>query len=222
MPSPAQKTKTQPARYRPWLLGVLGACVMASLINATPAFKECIKREKGDATYQQLRKDLSVVVGAVLRLELHTVCVEDWTEKYEGAIGAVATIFIAVFTLTLWKATDKLYEAAENDLTAFKGSMIQNRTIANEQIVKMGEYVQEAANTAIAMRDAANEATAQTKLIGAQTDSIDKQKEILRQTFILAHRPRIIFREAFTDAFLEGKPITVFLGCLTLEIALKQ
>lgn len=95
----------------PWLVGVFGIVFAGWLINISPSFKKCIQTEKNDPTYQTLRENPSVVQGSLVRVELHSVCVEDWTKEYEGAIGAVATVFIAIFTLTLWEATKRLWQS---------------------------------------------------------------------------------------------------------------
>jgi hypothetical protein len=83
------------------------------MIGSTPAFKNCISSRKHDRSYQTLYEDRSVVPTVITRMELHTVCVEDWADKYQGAIAAIATIIVAVFTATLWGSTDKLWKTAE-------------------------------------------------------------------------------------------------------------
>lgn len=43
-----------------------------------------------------------------------SMCVLNWLETYSGAITAVATIFIGLFTFTLWRSTKKLWNATNS------------------------------------------------------------------------------------------------------------
>jgi hypothetical protein len=150
--SPAEKTKRVVA-WRVWAPSAAGLLAIGWLVNASPSFKYCIHTQKNDPSYHALRENPSVVRGTAIRVELHAVCVEGWTEKYEGAIGAIATVFIAIFTLTLWDATKRLWQSADKELAEFQRSLIQARKIANEQITKMDSHIEEAASAATAMKD---------------------------------------------------------------------
>lgn len=162
------KARSFSAKVLPWALGVLGTIFAGWLVNVSPSFKNCIHTEKNEKTYQTLREDPTVVQGAPIRLELHAVCVEGWTEKYEGAVSAVATVFIAIFTLTLWGATKRLWQSAENQLREFQTSL----GIANEHAGHMAASVRQSARAADAMERAAtamDESAWQTKMVASAT-----------------------------------------------------
>lgn len=39
-----------------------------------------------------------------------------FTEKYHDAVIAAGTVFIAIFTFTLWRSTNRLWEAGEKQI----------------------------------------------------------------------------------------------------------
>lgn len=164
--------------WRPRLIGGLAVVVLSIVIGISPAFKDCIKTQKNENFYGSLRAGPGVIYGSAIRLELHAVCVEDWAEKYEGPIGAIATVFIALFTLTLWAATEKLWQSAENQLAEFRNSLRQSREIADEQVAKMEGSVQEAARAAHAMEDVAISMNAQRDLMHGQHEIMSSQRDI--------------------------------------------
>jgi hypothetical protein len=170
------------ATWRPWLVGAVAVATLSILIGISPAFKDCIHTKKESHTYHTPRENPGVISGLAVRLELHAVCVEDWTDKYEGPIAAVATVFIAIFTLTLWGATERLYQSAENELTEFRNSLRQNREIADQQVAKMEGSVQEAARAASAMERVATAMTEQRDLMHGQREIMTNQRDISAAT----------------------------------------
>jgi hypothetical protein len=92
---------------------VVGACLVGWLVGSSAAFKECIHTRKHEAAYSSLHKNSSIPIAVRTRLELHTVCVGDWADKYQGAIAAIATAIVAIFTFALWQSTHKLWRAGE-------------------------------------------------------------------------------------------------------------
>ena len=147
--STPQGPQKSTAAWRVWSVGVIGA-VLGWLVGISPTFKDCMQNQKNDLPYQALHQNPSVIRGMVIRTKLQAVCAEDWTEKNEGAIGVVATIFIAIFTLTLWRATNRLWQSAEHQLAAFKTSI----DIANRH----GDHMEKMASAANKSADIAERA----------------------------------------------------------------
>jgi hypothetical protein len=122
----AEKLRAWQARQSrgTWSLGIIGIVLLGWLVNISPTFKECVREHKNDSAYKALKEDPGIIHGMSLRTELHAVCVENWTEKYEGAIGALATLAIAAFTVMLWRSTDKLWKAGEQQISIVRADFI--------------------------------------------------------------------------------------------------
>jgi hypothetical protein len=169
----------------------MGIGIAYWIIGGSPAFQECIRTHKNDEAYHALREDRPIA-GRVARLHLQTVCIEDWTDKHEGAIGALATIVVAFFTFTLWRATSRLWQSAEDQLSEFRNSL----TIANQHAEHMANSVQESARAATAMEklaqatdlsvqaafDSANAAAEGVKAAWSGSSAADRTAAIMQDT----------------------------------------
>jgi hypothetical protein len=117
----------------------------------------------------------------------HVRAVFKFLEDHNGALTALATIVMAIFTALLWISTRKLWLAGERQAARSKEEF---------------EY------TKAKLSESADQAQKQTLLVGLQTDILEKQKEISRQQFLATHRSRVVLREAFIASEL-GDPVLV-------------
>lgn len=110
-------------------------------------------------------------------------------------ITALATAVMAGFTGTLWRAT-----AAAGEQT--------------KEIIKLTQ-----GELALAKRQAVF-ARQQLKLLGAQTDILMAQKELSRQQFLVANRPRVIVKtiKVPNDAVRRGGVINTSVVCLNVGV----
>ena len=98
-------------------------------------------------------------------------------EDHNGAVTAVATVVMAVFTAFLWYSTRKLWLAGERQAARSKEEF---------------EYTKKK------LEESAEQAQKQTLLVSQQTDILAQQEEISRQQFLATHRPRLVLRDVFT------------------------
>jgi hypothetical protein len=159
-------------------MGVLVVAALSVAVGISPAFKECVRAYKSDRYYHALRENPDVINGSAVRLELHAVCLGEWTRRYEGAIGAIATVAIAIFTPALWGAARRLYRFTEDELAEFRNSLRQSREIADERAAKMEGSVEEAARAARALADLAAVMGEQRDLLRGQQEIIASQRDI--------------------------------------------
>ncbi len=183
-----------------------------------------MKDRKNHDAYNALHEERSSFVKTVVRFELHAACARVTAGENDGSIAALATIAVAFFTLTLWRATNRLWQAAEKDLAAFDRSMAQNREIADDQIATMGDHVSEAKRTADEMANVAIEmgknaqagfkaagelaesaratwesagATSKTaKAMSDAAEEIKKAATVAHQTYLATHRPHLVIHSA--------------------------
>ena len=126
-------------------------------IGLSESFQDCEHTQKKHRVYWQLYEKGPITVGvevvrAATRLRLHLACTAETAHQNEGPLTLLATLLIAGFTATLWRATNRLWQSAENELAEFQKSLKLQRIIADEQIAKMGEYVTETSNAATAAK----------------------------------------------------------------------
>ena len=103
---------------------VVAAALLSWSIGESKIFGECIKHTKNEEGYQPLNQDHATVLRILSRLRLNVACVGVFADQKQGAISAVATVFIAIFTIILgiatvflWRATDKLVREADDTAT---------------------------------------------------------------------------------------------------------
>jgi hypothetical protein len=163
------------ATWRPWLVGVLAIAVVSAAIGVSPAFRDCVHTKKDDPRYHTLRENPDVTSGSAVRLELHAVCVGEWAQRYEGAIGAVATVFIAASTLLLWGAVTRLRRSAETELAGIRNSLWRGREAADGQAARVEASLKEAARAARGMEDVAIAMSEQQNLLRGQQEIMASQ-----------------------------------------------
>jgi hypothetical protein len=76
------------------------------IIGESEAFKNCKNERKNQPEYRGLYERSGIFGGKIVRLytraRLSYVCTWHFTEKNEGAIVALATLALSIFTYTLW------------------------------------------------------------------------------------------------------------------------
>lgn len=133
---------------------VLGAILSIWVVDSSPTFQGCIRHHKTDDAYHALYEP-GPIASRIARLHLQTVCIEGWMDEHAGTIGAVATLFVAMFTLAVWRATGRLWLLAEFQLAEFRRSLDESRRIADERGTQIGIAAVEAGRAAIAMQGVA-------------------------------------------------------------------
>jgi len=161
LPTPNNSRSPRPNRWRTGAFIIVGLIILGWFVTSSPAFKECVNHPEAANTKHPPQENSAVISRDPAGIELYTICVEDWTEKYEGAIAAIATIFIAIFTLTLWQATKRLWESAETQLAEFRNSL----RIADQHAGHMASSVDEAARAASAMEMVAESFRKNTEVV---------------------------------------------------------
>jgi hypothetical protein len=151
-------------KLRPWRVWIFGGLLLVALVwivEGSQSFQSCVQGaqyEKGEKTFQKRIADFSTL------LDRRRVCLGIFLHDNEAAITALATIFIALFTLTLWQSTDRLWEASERQLTHLEGTAARQ--------LRAYVFVSGAAVTNVAEGDGIPEAQVVIKNFG-QTPAYD-------------------------------------------------
>jgi hypothetical protein len=177
-----------------WIMVILVGFGLYWIVDSSPSFKDCVRDHKNDAAYHQLHED-GAISSRVARLHLQTVCIEDWTEHYQGGIGAVATLMVAAFTFTLWRATKRLWRSAEDQLTEFRRSL----NTAENHAAHMANSVTEAAKTATAMQSLAESFAKNVEIVKAVSEI--NRGIAVQQKLISELQSRAYISIAFHTAF---------------------
>jgi hypothetical protein len=124
----------------------VAAIVVFWIVGTSDSFQGCIHLRKNDESYRAIREGVSIFFGTITRLRLHQACVGQFTDENEGAITALATVVVAGFTFTLWRATSDMHR------------------VADKQRTEMERATGVARDTAKAAQDAANAANTQARV----------------------------------------------------------
>jgi hypothetical protein len=87
----------------------------------SPSFKQCIASHQGQESGGTSKENPSGFASAV---SVHIECTGDFVDKNNGAITALATIIIAAFTATLWRATTAQGKLAREAFIADKRAFV--------------------------------------------------------------------------------------------------
>jgi hypothetical protein len=115
-----QPSKPIPTRRREWVFWLLFwlaiACVTTIAIDYTKTFSDCMHEHKNDKDYQKLHERIGVFPSTTQRMSARArlvyACAGDFTDTNNGAIVAFATVMVSFFTFTLWRSTDRLWQAS--------------------------------------------------------------------------------------------------------------
>src|SRR6266446_2913092 len=125
-------------RARKWggllfLLVGFGLAIFAR--NESSSFQKCVSDQAADkASEQKEEGSAHVLMSLVERVSIAFRCTGSFIDENNGTITALATLAIAAFTLTLWRATSGMLNAA------------------GEQSGAMERHISEAAKSAKAMQ----------------------------------------------------------------------
>jgi hypothetical protein len=99
--------------WRAWIAGIVTILALVWTVEGSQPFQSCVKEAKyqiGGQTFKRALANFSTWTGH------RKDCVGAFIHQNEGAITALATLFIALFTLTLWRSTDKLWNVTNDTL----------------------------------------------------------------------------------------------------------
>jgi hypothetical protein len=91
-------------------IAIVAAAVWA--VETSQPFRSCAKggQHYGGSSLQEHIADLSTL------LDRRRGCLATFLHDNEGPITAIASLFVALFTFTLWRSTDRLWNAGERQL----------------------------------------------------------------------------------------------------------
>ena len=105
---------------------VLAAIVLFSLfaLLSSESFQEC--KAGQSETYSRIKIENlpKLALPSIYRAPTYIRCVGLITYEYRDAVTALATVFIALFTLTLWLATDKLWRSGQATFEAAERAFV--------------------------------------------------------------------------------------------------
>jgi hypothetical protein len=92
--------------------------IVVFLIGSAESFQQCIQDRKHQQFYQVLQEEAGLFMKSVARLKLNTACARRTIGQNDGAVAAISTIFVAFFTFTLWRETNRLWASTERSAKA--------------------------------------------------------------------------------------------------------
>jgi len=113
----------------------------------TASFQDCLTQEESHQA-AQASKDNSprMIFSPLVNARNNTACAVQMLYVYRDALTAIATLFIALFTLTLWRSTHKLWEESKTagitaNTTANAAMKSVNAMIASERAYIFVEFI---------------------------------------------------------------------------------
>jgi hypothetical protein len=104
-------------KSRLWALRVIPLVFLAFVVRGSPAYRACVDEEPSQQPGHQQEKGAASFIVAI-----REILVRRWgcggrfiDANYEG-ITAASGVAVAVFTLTLWRSTEKLWKAGERQI----------------------------------------------------------------------------------------------------------
>lgn len=102
--------------WRGYLLSLTFIALVAALTWTTKSFQECVDNNQSYKSSQILDKSLFFPNVLWRWVYLRSACARATAGENDGAIAALATVVVAIFTFTLWKSTEKLWVASNKSL----------------------------------------------------------------------------------------------------------
>lgn len=127
--------------WRLALVLIAAAFVVALLVLPSQSFQDCIQG------YQPQNSEQSPPERAADFIKIGRRCSASFIEANQAALGALATLFIALFTGTLWWSTRQLWQASENQ------SKLTHRSI--HEAARAASAMEQIAHHSAASADAA-------------------------------------------------------------------
>jgi hypothetical protein len=103
---------------------IAAAALLIFVLWSSPSFQECGYRQN-ETKSQIIRENPPKFTLALLnRTAVYVRCAGLIMYEFRDAVTALATIFIAMFTLTLWLATDKLWRSGQATFEASQRAFV--------------------------------------------------------------------------------------------------
>jgi len=105
-------------KYLGWTAFVIALALCLWAVLESSIFQQCVCEQTYQTSQQQIEKgsaDLFIAVIASPRITFR--CFGHFLDRNESAVTAIATILIAIFTLTLWLSTSRLAELTNDTIT---------------------------------------------------------------------------------------------------------
>ena len=96
-----------------WIVLILFFAWTSYVAWSTSSFQDCIaNEEKAEATAHTKNNPPEVILPLIAYARIDTLCAVRLAYDFRDALNTIATLFIALFTLTLWRSTDRLWKEA--------------------------------------------------------------------------------------------------------------
>jgi hypothetical protein len=86
------------------------------ILHESQTFSRCVHEVKNDEKYKALKESPGVLVEFIeiywLRARLYVGCIGPFIDQNQGALTALATVALGIFTYALWRSTDRLWDAS--------------------------------------------------------------------------------------------------------------
>ena len=98
------------------LTAVVSAWLLYVAVGST-SFQKCTANKENEQPKQPTKENSSEILGAlIVSARVKTDCTFVFLYDSREATAAIATAFIAIFTFSLWRSTDRLWEAGEKQI----------------------------------------------------------------------------------------------------------
>jgi hypothetical protein len=131
--------------WKDWLLATITLALIVWLVSTSEAFKNCIHERKNEQPYRALHQRSAIIgtaiVGLRTRINLNIACAGNFADTNQGAITALATVFLALFTFTLWRSTTRLWKVSIEHVDIAKRGLVDvERPHVLIENVRMGGF----------------------------------------------------------------------------------
>jgi hypothetical protein len=151
-----------------WAL-ILGALLTLGMTDFVSTLATCQKPQYGKPE-QSSEKGCGLADSLTGRT---VATITEWIDARHDFVTAAATVVVAFFTFTLWRATNRLWDAGERQLSLIKKNAEDQSKTTAESIRIAGQ---------------------QTAILGSQADVQMKQHAVGRLQFLATHRPKLRVR----------------------------
>jgi len=96
-----------------WVLLILGISLAFWFVVGSQSFQSCIyqtENNQASQTAQESKTYIPVVIGN------YAGCLGQFLDAHEGALTALSTLLIAIFTLTLWLSTSRMAQLTDETI----------------------------------------------------------------------------------------------------------
>jgi hypothetical protein len=115
---------------RLWATGIVAVGLVVWIVVSSQSFQSCINQSKDQASEQAFQKGPSdLVISLIRRINFSAHCVGEFIDNNNEAITAISTLFIALFTLTLWVSTTGTLKLAREEFNSAHRPKLRVRRI---------------------------------------------------------------------------------------------